>query len=108
LFGGATGYAYLKNCPGVISFSFCPLFYVVFSTFLVVGPGTGVTFGVACYYYLLNGVYGVLLSPLTPKMLHCDWGLQGIGEKTDGTLAFGLFRKLPGVSIILKIGLALI
>lgn len=37
----------------------------------------------ACYW--LKGEYGVLLSPLTPKMLHCDYGLQGIGEKTEDT-----------------------
>ena len=32
---------------------------------------------------LLNGVYGVLLSPLTPKILVCDYGLHGRGENTD-------------------------
>jgi len=47
----------------------------------------GVTLGVKFCDYLLKGVYGVFLSPLTPRMLHSDCGMQGIGEKTDLTLA---------------------
>lgn len=51
----------------------------------------------------------MFLSPLTPKMLHSDCGMHGIGEKTDLTLADGLlFKRFPGVSNTLYIGLALI
>lgn len=49
----------------------------------------------------------MFLSPLTPKILHSDWGLHGIGEKTEREKAVGLLlRRLPGVSK--TIGFALI